>query len=98
MIRCIKFRAYRKNTLQGFCDFELTRVGLVLKDCALHEKNGKWWIAFPAKQFQNKDGQASWVPLIEFAAGAGEAREAFQTQAVAAVRAVADKQKSDEAA
>jgi hypothetical protein len=28
MIRCIKFRPYQKNTLQGFCDFELSRVGL----------------------------------------------------------------------
>jgi hypothetical protein len=34
MIRCIKLRAYRKNTLRGFVDLELTRVGLVIHDCA----------------------------------------------------------------
>jgi hypothetical protein len=90
MIRCIKFRPYQKNTLQGFCDFELSRVGLVLKDCTLHEKNGKHWIAFPARSYQDKDGSTSWSPVVEFAEGATAAREQFQQQAVAAVLAVAE--------
>jgi hypothetical protein len=30
MIRCIKFRPCQKNTLLGFADLELTRVGLVM--------------------------------------------------------------------
>jgi hypothetical protein len=92
MIRCIKFRAHRKNTLQGFCDLHLVRTGLVLKDCCLHEKAGKFWISFSARSYQDKDGGMQWAALIEFADGAREAREAFQRLAVAAVRAFADKQ------
>jgi len=36
-IVCRKFRPVIKNTLKGFADLELTRVGLVLRDCALHQ-------------------------------------------------------------
>ena len=98
MIRCIKFRPYQRNTLQGFCDFELTRVGLVLKDCTLHEKNGHHWIAFPARRYEGQDGRTLWSPAVEFAEGATAAREQFQQQAVAAVLAVADKRIRGEAA
>jgi len=98
MIRCIRFRAFRKNTLQGFADLQLVRTGLVIKDCCLHEKAGKYWISFPARSYQDKDGQTRWSPLLEFAENAGEARETFQRLAVAAVHAFVDKQKSDDRA
>jgi hypothetical protein len=91
MIRCVRFRAYRKNTLQGFADLQLVRTGIVIKDCALHERGGRWWISFPARSYQ-VDGRTQWAALIEFADGADEARETFQRLAVAAVRAFADKQ------
>jgi hypothetical protein len=84
MIRCVRFRAYEKNTLKGFADLELTRVGLVLRDCTLHEKKGKEWISFPARSYQ-ADGGTRWSPLIEFADGATAARQQFQQQAIEAI-------------
>lgn len=90
MIRCIRFRAYEKNTLKGFADLELTRVGLVLRDCTWHEKDGKEWVGFPAKSYEGKDGNALWQPLVEFAEGAKEAREQFRKQAIEAIHAAAD--------
>jgi hypothetical protein len=98
MIRCIRFRSFRKNTLQGFADLQLVRTGLVIKDCCLHERAGKQWISFPARSYQDGNGRTQWAALIEFAEGAGEAREAFQRLAVTAVRTFADKQKSDDEA
>jgi hypothetical protein len=85
MIRCVRFRPYAKNTLKGFVDLELTRVGLVIHDCCLHEKNGREWIAFPARPYTDKDGTTQWKCLIEFAEGATEAREQFQKQAINAI-------------
>jgi hypothetical protein len=32
-VRCLSLRAYQKNTLKGFADLELTRVGTVISDC-----------------------------------------------------------------
>jgi hypothetical protein len=85
MIRCIKFRPYEKNTLKGFADLELTRVGLVLRDCTWHEKNGKEWVGFAARPYENKDGSTAWQPIIEFAEDATEARRQFQQQALEAI-------------
>jgi hypothetical protein len=88
-IRCTKFRAFQKNTLRGFVDLELSRVGLVLHDCTWHEKSGKEWVGFPARSYIGQDGETKWQPLIEFAEDAGEARKAFQQQALDAIHAVA---------
>jgi hypothetical protein len=85
MIRCIKFRPYERNTLRGFADLELSRVGLVLRDCPVHEKNGKEWVGFPARSYQDKEGATQWQALIEFVEGAREAREQFQRQAIEAI-------------
>jgi hypothetical protein len=85
MIRCTRFRVFEKNTLKGFADLELTRVGLVIRDCTWHEKNGKEWVGFPARSYTDKDGNTQWSPLVEFAESAGEARRQFQEQAVAAI-------------
>ena len=68
MIRCIRFRRYEKNTLKGFCDLELTRVGLILHDCTWHvHADGKEWVGFPARSYTDKDGATAFQPLIEFA-------------------------------
>jgi len=90
MIRCLRFCPYQKNTLRGFADLELVRTGLVLRDCPVHEKNGKEWVAFPARSYQDKDGNTQWQALIEFAEGAREAREQFQRQAIEAIHITAD--------
>ena len=92
MIRCIRFRAFEKNTLKGFADLELTRVGIIIRNCSWHEKNGREWVGFPARSYEAKDGTTAWQPLVEFAEGATEARRQFQEQAVAAIRAIAAEQ------
>jgi hypothetical protein len=98
MIRCVRFRPYEKNTLRGFCDLELTRVGLVLRDCCWHvHANGREWVSFPAKPFETKSGETAWQPIIEFADGATQAREQFQAQALEAIHQAVAEQKRREA-
>jgi hypothetical protein len=95
MIRCIRFRPYEKNTLRGFADLELSRVGLVLRDCTWHEKNGKEWVGFAARSYADKDGNTAWQPIVEFAEGAKEARQQFQQQALEAIHlAIAQNQET----
>jgi hypothetical protein len=88
-IRCIRFCPYERNTLKGFADLELTRVGIVLRDCTWHMKDGKQWVGFPARSYTDKDGATAWSPLVEFAQDAKEARAQFQQQALDAIHAVA---------
>ena len=95
MIRCIKLRRYEKNTVKGFVDLELTRVGIIIRDCTLHEKGGREWIGFPARSYEAKDGTTAWQPIVEFAEGATEARRQFQELAVAAIHDFIDETESE---
>jgi hypothetical protein len=93
MIRCVKFRPYVKNTLRGFVDLELSRVGIVIRDCAWHQhENGKEWVGFPARSYIDKNGATQWQVLVEFAEGASEARKQFQQQALEAIHVVVAEQ------
>jgi hypothetical protein len=53
------------NTLKGFVDLELTRNGLVLHDCTWHRHaDGKEWIGFTARSYQDQNGETKWQPLV----------------------------------
>jgi hypothetical protein len=96
MIRCIKLRHYEKKTLRAFVDLELSRVGLVLRDCTWHEKDGQEWVSFFARSYEGSDGATRWQPLIEFVEGAKEARKQFQEQALAAIHAAVAEQEREQ--
>ena len=92
-VRCIGFRPYQKNTLHGFCNIELTNVGLILRDCTYHRHpDGKEWVGLPAKPYETKNGETAWQPIIEFTEGAKEARDQFQEGALAAIHAAVAEQ------
>ncbi len=55
-IECLSWRSFERNTLKGFADFYISAVGLSIKDCAVHERNGKAWVQLPAKPRLDKDG------------------------------------------
>ena len=49
-IEITKFRKYEKNTLQGFMSILMTGIGLEIRDCTVHQKEGKKWIGLPSKR------------------------------------------------
>ena len=65
-IEVVKFRAYSKNTLQGFLTVRLSNVGLEIRDIALHMKNGKRWLQLPSKPYQKDDGAQAWSYILAF--------------------------------
>jgi len=85
-------REHVKNTLQGFFfDIELPS-GLTLKDCSLHERDGKRWIGLPGKAQIDSEGRHTsdpntgrklYVTIVEIK-DRGR-REWFQNAALAAV-------------
>jgi hypothetical protein len=85
MVRCIKIRRYEKNTLRGFVDLELPHVGLILRDCTWHARDDQEWVSFFTRSYEGNDGATHWMPVIEFAAGARQARQQFQNEAIAAI-------------
>ena len=84
MIRCLKLRPFEKNTLRGFASLALGSSGLLVHECPVHCKNDRWWVAFPARPYEGKDGVQQWKPLLEFGDPSSKAR--FQAQALEALR------------
>jgi hypothetical protein len=83
-IAAAAFRPHEKNTLKGFASLALGSSGLLVHECPVHCKNGKWWVAFPARPYEDNDGAQHWQPLLEFGDAASRGR--FQEQAIAALR------------
>jgi hypothetical protein len=86
------FRPLQKNSLQGFVNFKLLRSGLILRECSIHQKNGRRWIGLPGKPQVTSDGcvrkdpatgKTVYLPVVEIR-GRAE-RERFQAAALAAV-------------
>ncbi len=48
-VQCTAWHPCERNTLRGFADLFLPSLHLEIRDCAVHEKNGKRWVQLPAK-------------------------------------------------
>ena len=92
MIVASAWRAYSKSTLQGFVTLTLRPSGLVLRDCSLHEKEGRRWIGLPMRPQLDRDGKQlvslkdnkpCWSQVVDFESK--DARERLQAAALAAV-------------
>jgi hypothetical protein len=92
MITASDWRPMERNTLRGFVTLTLQPSGLVLNDCALHQKEGREWIGLPGKPQIDRDGQSRkdpttgrmlYTPVVEIPDR--DARERFQQAALAAV-------------
>jgi DNA-binding cell septation regulator SpoVG len=81
-IQISDWKAFQKNTLQGFLSLTLPS-GLVIHNCTLHQKDGSRWIGLPARQYAKDDGTTSYTPLVEFSTK--DARQRFQTAALEAL-------------
>jgi hypothetical protein len=89
-ITCREFRALRRNTLVGFACVTVAELRLELRDVALHEKNGKRWVALPARPqvrdgalIKGDDGKITYTPIMAFASRA--VSDAFSAAVIAAV-------------
>jgi hypothetical protein len=91
-VTCQEWRELRRNTLQGFATIRVEELRLVIRDIAVHEKDGRRWAQPPAKP-QIKDGalvtdatgKLQYFPIMEF--DGRETRDAFSRAVCAAVLA-----------
>jgi DNA-binding cell septation regulator SpoVG len=76
------WKAFEKNTLRGFFSLTLPS-GMIVHNCALHEKGSARWIGLPTRQYRKEDGAVAYSPVIDFA-GTAE-RNRFQAAAMEAL-------------
>jgi hypothetical protein len=74
---CLAFRAFSRNTLQGFVTLAVWP--FVIDDCTLHDKEGKRWVSFPARSYTDTEGKLRWVSWL----GIREKSEFFRFQKAA---------------
>jgi hypothetical protein len=90
---CTAWKPFERNTLKGFADLWLRAVRLNIRNCALHEKNGRRWVQLPAKPQLDKDrnlvrgedGKIRYAKVIEF-----DSREVADRFNAAALKAIED--------
>jgi DNA-binding cell septation regulator SpoVG len=76
------WKPYEKNSLRGFFSLTLPS-GLIIHNCAVHQKGTARWVSLPARQLRKEDGSIAYSPVIDFA-GTDERRR-FQAVATKAV-------------
>jgi hypothetical protein len=60
-----EWRRFEKNTLQGFFNLTVWPLGMLIKGCTLHSKNGKRWIGLPGKPYTDKEGNTQWENVLQ---------------------------------
>jgi len=92
IVSCENWNKFERNTLRGFCTIKIEDIQLVIKDVAIHTKNGQTWAQLPSKP-QIKDsalvkditGKIQYWPILEFSDR--EARDAFSQAVIRAINA-----------
>ena len=82
-VRIRNWKPFQRGSLQGFASICLPS-GLVLHDCAYHERADRRWVYLPSRRRRLDDGIVSWQPLIEFADRSEQ--DKFDREAVMAIR------------
>ncbi len=85
MIEIHNFKEYKKNTLQGFFDVKLTNIGLEIRGCCLHERDGGRWIQLPSKPYEKEDGSKAYTYILDFYQK--DKRDIFQKEVLKQLRA-----------
>ena len=86
------YRPYEKNTLKAFVALEILDIGMTIKDCTVHQRDGRAWIGFPGKKFTDKEGNDQWTNILEIKDD--DKREEFRSSAVAAIKKFVETQNS----
>lgn len=83
-LQVVSFKQFEKGTLRGFATIRMTNIGLEIRDCAVHEKNGSRWFQLPSKQVVKPD-RSQWGCILDFYDKSR--KEQFQAAAMAALDA-----------
>lgn len=81
-VEVLSFIPHEKNTLRGFATLRLTKAGLDIRSCCVHEKNGKRWVALPAKPYMDPAGKQQWEIMLQFDR---DTNRIFQREAIKAL-------------
>lgn len=53
-IECIRYTPVNKGSLVGYADLYVVKWDFEIFGCQLYQKDGKRWVNFPSKEYQDK--------------------------------------------
>lgn len=65
-IECLRFKPHKKTTLLGFADFWIPRMGIEIRGCSLHQKDGRRWVNLPQVRYENDAGETKYSYTVFF--------------------------------
>lgn len=65
-MECTHYTDLNKGSLLGFATIHVPSWNLVFSGLAVFQKDGRRWINFPSKEYQNKDGETKYMPYVRF--------------------------------
>jgi len=63
MITCEKFTKKESGALIGFADLMLSS-GMLIRSCSVFQKEGRMWISFPSRQYEDDSGEKKYYNYI----------------------------------
>lgn len=81
------------KSLKGTVDLEILEIGLAIRDVMIMETNGKKWLAYPQRKYQNADGKTCYYSYIWFKDA--EQKNTFDMRAWDAIVAFVAKQSEE---
>jgi len=61
----LRYREINKGCVIGNFSMKIQKWGIIINDCTLFDKNGRKWISFPQRQYDDK-GVKKYMPYIQF--------------------------------
>ena len=62
-MKASNWREHSKGSLQGFFSLHLDS-GIEIRSMTLHQKDGRTWVSFPAKPYQDDTGETKYQSLL----------------------------------
>lgn len=67
LVECVEFRAVNSEFLKGVGKIRLIEWGMLISDIKLMKsKEGKYWCAWPDRQYQTAQGEKKFYKIIHF--------------------------------
>lgn len=67
MIKCIKYSPINKKTCLGVATIFVEKWGIEIYGITLHQKDGKRWINFPSRKYEDKEtGEMKYLAYFRF--------------------------------
>lgn len=65
-IECLHYRPHSTGNLLGFATIFVTKWGLEISGCSLHQKNGARWVNLPSREYTDDSGEKKYAPILRF--------------------------------